>query len=144
MHKFASRGLGRAFMTRSASAQQAAVANPTATSSAPAAIVDTCILDENIWFVNSKTAESRVVGFRWTPGLLARAKVESAETNQAIITKIKTLDITPRDLFSLTGVGLQMWAAFVVGGFIGKWKIFGYRGVEPHHGHGMWTDDAKH
>jgi hypothetical protein len=142
MLKFANRGFGRALMTRSTG--QGAVANAEATTTA-AAKGETSVLEDNIWFVNSTTNESRIVGFRWTPGLWARAKVESAETNKALIQRIKTFDVTPRDLFNLSGVGLSMWAAFLVGSMIGKWKIFGYRLQEPHHGHGFWTDaPAKH
>jgi len=105
---------------------------------------ETEVLENNIWFVNSTTPESRVFGFRWTPGLWARAKVESSETNSALFQRIKSVEVTPRDLFNLTGLGFSMWAAFLVGSMVGKWKIFGYRGQAPHHGHDFWTDAPTH
>lgn len=138
MLKFAHKGFSRAALTRS-------VSTPAAAAPAEQVVAETAsgelnVLENNIWFVNSTSPAARVVGFKWTPGLWARAKVESAETNKELFTRIKTADVTPRDLFNLTGVGITMWAAFLVGDMIGKWKIFGHRGKEPHHGHGMWTD----
>lgn len=137
MLKFAHKGFSRAVLTRSVSAPAAAA--PAEAAAAPAS-GELSVLENNIWFVNSTSPSARVVGFKWTPGLWARAKVESAETNKELLGRIKSADVTTRDLFHLTGVGLTMWAAFLVGDMIGKWKIFGHRGKEPHHGHGMWTD----
>lgn len=138
MFKYAQRGFGRALVTRSASGQ-AATGNAAASNPG-----ELNVLDNNLWLVNSSTPEARVVGFKWTPGLWARAKVESAETNAALFARVKSFDLTPRDLFNLTGLGATMWGAFIIGGFIGKWKLFGHRGQEPHHGHGLWTDTPAH
>lgn len=143
MLRFTQRGFGRAFITRSASGQ-GAVANEGAASSSCSRPSDTALLDDNLWLVNSKTPDARVLGLKWTPGLWARAAKESGETNRAIFDRIKAGDITTRDLFNLTGVGFTMWGAFIIGSMIGKWKIFGHRGQEPHHGHGMWTDAPVH
>lgn len=142
MLKFAQAGAVRAFAKRTMSTEAVAVAEAVPTPATRAG--ETNILSDNIWFVNTTAAGERVVGFRWTPGLWARAKVESAATNKDIIQRVKTADITPRDLFNLAGVGLTMWGAFLIGDMIGKWKIFGHRGQEPHHGHGMWTDTPVH
>lgn len=145
MLKFAQGGAARAFAKRYMTTQAAATEVSTATQATTVTKAgETNLLENNIWFVNTTSPAERVVGFRWTPGLLARAKEESAATNSAIFQRVKTADVTPRDLFNLAGVGLSMWAAFIVGNMIGKWKIFGHRNQEPHHGHGFWTDAPVH
>lgn len=141
MLKFAQGGAARAFAKRYMTTQ--AVSTNTQASTVTKA-GETQLLENNIWFVNNTSPAERVVGFRWTPGLWARAKEESAATNVAIWQRAKSGDVTPRDLFNLGAVGFSMWAAFIVGNMIGKWKIFGHRNQEPHHGHGFWTDTPAH
>eukprot|EP01122_Echinamoeba_exundans_P002059 TRINITY_DN12026_c0_g1_i1.p1 TRINITY_DN12026_c0_g1~~TRINITY_DN12026_c0_g1_i1.p1 ORF type:complete len:135 (+),score=44.13 TRINITY_DN12026_c0_g1_i1:96-500(+) len=86
------------------------------------------VVHEEVRVLGGTTDEGyRQLGIQWRAGWTERLAKENAETNQALIARLKSGNITVGEVVDLAKIGAAMFAAGAIGVVAGRRKLFGWR-----------------
>lgn len=90
------------------------------------------LFDGNVKFGRAASEEQNSITLAWTPGYWKKSAAENKEVNNLIVSKLKSGELTVREALQIGFVGVEMGVIYVISGFVGKRKFFGYHFDEDH------------
>jgi hypothetical protein len=107
---------------------EAAAGKSTAVDAVENIYVAPSVVHEEVRVIGGTTDEGyRQFGVQWRAGWTERLAKENAETNQALIARLKAGNVTVGELVYLAKVGAGMFAMGAIGVVAGRRKLVGWR-----------------